>query len=150
MRMIVTGGAGFIGSHLVDRLLADGSEVIVVDNFDPFYPRAVKQSNLAPALHNGAAGWSSWTSATARAYRRLVAESRPDAIVHLAARAGVRPSIEDPGALRRRQRARDRPLAGGRLRGSSPGRGSSTRRARASTATGPTPRSARPTRSTCR
>ena len=44
MRVIVTGGAGFIGSHLVDRLLADGAEVIVVDNFDPFYARAAKEA----------------------------------------------------------------------------------------------------------
>jgi GDP-mannose 4,6 dehydratase len=50
MRTIVTGGAGFIGSHLVDRFLADGAAVIVVDNFDPFYARRTKEYNLASAL----------------------------------------------------------------------------------------------------
>ena len=46
---LVTGGAGFIGSHLVDRLLADGAEVVALDNFDPFYPEPLKRANLADA-----------------------------------------------------------------------------------------------------
>src|SRR5262245_49928338 len=49
MRCLVTGAAGFIGSHLCDRLLADGHDVAAVDCFTPYYPRAVKERNLAPA-----------------------------------------------------------------------------------------------------
>src|SRR5690242_1449133 len=97
MRVIVTGGCGFIGSHLVDRLLADGSEMIVVDNFDPFYPRAVKESNLAAALRSPRCRLVEMDIRDAEGTRLLVDQVHPDAIVHLAARAGVRPSIEDPG-----------------------------------------------------
>jgi len=92
---LVTGGAGFIGSHLVDSLLADGWQVTVLDNFDPFYAASIKDGNIAPhLLHAG--------------YRLVRGDLRDgDAlraqlpgpygvIVHLAARAGVRPSIEDP------------------------------------------------------
>jgi UDP-glucuronate 4-epimerase len=50
MRIIKTVAAGFIGPHLVDRLLADGDEVVVVGNFDAFYPRDIKEANLASAL----------------------------------------------------------------------------------------------------
>src|SRR5437763_15699801 len=88
MRIIVTGGAGFIGSHLVDRLLADGAEVVVVDNFDSFYAREVKLSNLAPALHSERCRLVELDIRDGLGVRRLVEESRPDAIIHLAARAG--------------------------------------------------------------
>ena len=97
MNTIVTGGAGFIGSHLVDRLLADGHEVVVVDCFDPFYPRAVKEANLAGALQNPRCRLVELDIRDAARVKALVSQARPDAIVHLAARAGVRPSIEDPG-----------------------------------------------------
>jgi len=96
MRIIVTGGAGFIGSNLVDRLLSDGAEIIVVDNFDAFYPRAVKESNLTLALQNRRCRLVELDIRDAEGVRGLVDQHRPDAIVHLAARAGVRPSIESP------------------------------------------------------
>src|SRR6516165_5005181 len=96
MRTLITGGAGFIGSHLVDRLLADGAMVTVVDNFDPFYPEARKRANLADALGNPRCRLVQADIRDAATIGRLVAETQPEAIVHLAARAGVRPSIEQP------------------------------------------------------
>jgi UDP-glucuronate 4-epimerase len=96
LRTIVTGGAGFIGSNLVDRLLADGAEVTVIDNFDPFYPEARKRANLGSALKNPRCRLVRLDIRDREAVDRIVQDIRPGAIVHLAARAGVRPSIEDP------------------------------------------------------
>ncbi len=96
MRTIVTGGAGFIGSHLVDRLLADGGTVVALDNFDPFYPAEQKRANLAEASRSSRFRLVEGDIRDAALVDRLIDEVRPDAIVHLAARAGVRPSIEDP------------------------------------------------------
>jgi UDP-glucuronate 4-epimerase len=93
---IVTGGAGFIGSHLVDRLLTDAAEVFVVDNFDPFYSEAIKRSNLARSLRQSHCRLFELDIRDADGVDRLIQATRPDVIVHLAGRAGVRPSIEDP------------------------------------------------------
>jgi UDP-glucuronate 4-epimerase len=94
--VLVTGGAGFIGSNLVDRLLSDGDRVTVVDNFDPFYPRSRKLANLRQAGAHPGFRLEEVDIRDAARVAELVRQARPDAIVHLAARAGVRPSIDDP------------------------------------------------------
>ena len=94
-RILVTGAAGFIGSHLTERLLALGHEVIGLDNFDPFYPAAFKRQNLATALEHPAFRLIEGDCAEAADADQAFAHGI-DAVVHLAAKAGVRPSIEDP------------------------------------------------------
>jgi UDP-glucuronate 4-epimerase len=92
---LVTGGAGFIGSHLVDALLADGWRVTCFDNFDPFYDPAIKEENIRGHLANPQYRLVRGDLRDAASLAPL-REIRYDVIVHLAARAGVRPSIEDP------------------------------------------------------
>ena len=94
--ILVTGGAGFIGSHLTDRLLADGREVVVLDNFDPFYDAAAKRRNLETALTHPRMHLLSGDIREQAAVDAAFDAAPIDAVVHLAARAGVRPSIDDP------------------------------------------------------
>ena len=96
--MLVTGGAGFIGSHLVDALLARGERVVVFDNFDPFYDPAIKRANLAAHATNPAFTLIEGDILDPDALVAAFTAHAPTAVVHLAARAGVRPSIADPGA----------------------------------------------------
>lgn len=95
MHVLITGGAGFIGSHLVDSLLADDHHVTVLDNFDPFYDRSIKQGNIAAQRAHPA-----WRLVEGDLLDRSIfctaLNGDYDCIVHLAARAGVRPSIDDP------------------------------------------------------
>lgn len=94
MSVLVTGAAGFIGSHLVDRLLSAGEEVVGLDGFDGFYPRAIKEANLDRARDH-----DRFELIEGDIRSRDVLAALPDhvtEVIHLAARAGVRPSIAEP------------------------------------------------------
>jgi UDP-glucuronate 4-epimerase len=94
-RILVTGAAGFIGSHLCEALLARGDEVVGLDNFDPFYARAVKEANLAECRKRAAFRLIEGDLRDEALAGQVLADGI-DAVVHLAAKAGVRPSIAEP------------------------------------------------------
>lgn len=96
MTILVTGAAGFIGSHLCDTLLTDGHRVIGLDNFDPFYPAPVKWSNVRWALSHPAFKLEEGDIRDRQLLRRIFTQQPVDVVIHLAAKAGVRPSILQP------------------------------------------------------
>jgi len=95
-RILLTGGAGFIGSHVAEALLRKHVSLAVVDNLDEFYSPAWKKANLESIETIGAFDFFDQDICAMDGMREIVARVRPDAIIHLAARAGVRPSIEQP------------------------------------------------------
>jgi UDP-glucuronate 4-epimerase len=97
-RVLVTGAAGFIGSTLVDRLVAEGREVVGLDSFDPFYSEEQKQRNIAAALGASTFRLVRGDIRSAETVASLFRETRFDSVVHLAALAGVRPSLVRPAA----------------------------------------------------
>lgn len=104
--IIVTGAAGFIGSHLCERLLAMGRRVVGVDNFDPFYDPAIKRTNIAEIRRSAERLRASFELvefdlAETAPTRALFERVKPEGVIHLAAKAGVRPSIADPAAYAR-------------------------------------------------
>ena len=95
--ILVTGGAGFIGSHLIDCLLNEGEwRITVVDNFNDFYSPALKRSNIQEHLENPLYQLREIDICDLKALRQIFSSANFDCIVHLAARAGVRPSIQEP------------------------------------------------------
>ncbi len=95
--ILITGGAGFIGSHLVERLLGEGVwRVSVVDDFNDFYSPSIKRANVSPFLDNPRFSLYEIDICDGESLRRVFLGNKFDAIVHLAARAGVRPSLLAP------------------------------------------------------
>jgi len=95
-RILVTGGAGFIGSHLCEALLEQGREVQVLDNFNDYYDPAIKRRNIETALTHSAYSIREGDIRDQELVGEVMATFRPQAVIHLAAMAGVRPSIERP------------------------------------------------------
>jgi len=94
--ILITGGAGFIGSHLAERLVGEGKRVIVLDNFDAFYDPEIKRRNVASVTGNPAYRLVEGDIRDEEGVEALFASEPVGAVIHLAARAGVRPSIEQP------------------------------------------------------
>ncbi len=94
MAVLVTGGAGFIGSHLVERLVREGESVVCLDNFDPFYDPALKRDNLSAVMGSSYFRLIIGDIRDAACWDEALGRGDVTAIVHLAALAGVRPSVQ--------------------------------------------------------
>lgn len=95
-RILITGAAGFIGSNLADTLLSSGFTVLGIDNYDPFYSRRIKEANISAALGNVSYSFKEGDIRDKEFIDNCLGEFNPEIIIHLAARAGVRPSLENP------------------------------------------------------
>ena len=96
MKILVTGGAGFIGSHLCEFLLRSGHAVTIIDEMNDFYAPSLKQQNLADVRKVGPVEFHQIDICDEQNVTAVVHDTRPEVIVHIAARAGVRPSLERP------------------------------------------------------
>ena len=96
MKILITGAAGFIGSHLSENLLSEGHQIIGFDNFDPFYDRSIKERNLEKSFSNGLFTFVEGDLNDSGDMKDLFEGQQFDVVVHLAAKAGVRPSIDHP------------------------------------------------------
>ncbi|HEY9205609.1 MAG TPA: GDP-mannose 4,6-dehydratase [Candidatus Methanoperedens sp.] len=96
MTIMVTGCAGFIGSHMIDKLLDKGKTVIGIDNFDQFYDQSIKIKNIEHNLDNKNFIFYRADIREKEQMEKIFHDNEIDTLIHLAARAGVRPSIQDP------------------------------------------------------
>lgn len=96
MQILLTGAAGFIGSHLTEALLRAGHQVVGMDNFDDFYDPAIKRAQVLPALANPGFTLFEADIRDKAALDRIFESHAPELVIHLAARAGVRPSLLQP------------------------------------------------------
>ena len=96
MHILITGGAGFIGSHLTEKLLGLGHRVSVIDNFDPYYDPQIKENNLTRALAHSGFTLYRCDIRNTEIVGNIFSRSDFDLVYHIAAKAGVRPSIADP------------------------------------------------------
>lgn len=98
MKILVTGCAGFIGMHVAERLLARGDEVIGIDNLNDYYDPALKRARLAQLARHAGFRFVTGDIADSVALNALFSQHAPERVVHLAAQAGVRYSLKQPGA----------------------------------------------------
>ena len=96
MNIAVTGGAGFIGSHLCEKLISLGSKIICIDSFDDFYNPAIKEDNISEVTGSNHFKLYRSDITNPTQMEKIFSENSIDMVIHLAARAGVRPSIEKP------------------------------------------------------
>ncbi len=101
MRILVTGGAGFIGSHLCERLVSNGNDIVIIDNFNDFYDPLLKRRNMDHVFSTAEANeraviLSEGDICDFDYVKEIIAQESPDIIIHLAAAAGVRPSLANP------------------------------------------------------
>ena len=96
MKVLVTGGAGLIGSHLVERLLEDGVEVVCLDDFNDFYDPRIKWENLSGCLNHPRFEVVEGDIRDRELVEEVFRKGAFEKVVHLAARAGVRSSLRDP------------------------------------------------------
>ena len=98
MKVLVTGAAGFIGMHCIERLLARGDQVVGIDNLNDYYDVTLKESRLARIADHAAFRFHRVSIEDKEAMAGIFAEEKPDRVIHLAAQAGVRYSLENPHA----------------------------------------------------
>ena len=96
MNILITGGAGFIGSHVCETLLKRGNKVICIDNFNDYYDPSIKKKNIKSFLKNKNFKLYKIDILDKKELIKIFKKNKIDKIVHLAARAGVRPSLIDP------------------------------------------------------